>query len=397
MTGVIPRAARAPVHPVYDRSIATWLLLCSALVFVTVLVGGITRLTHSGLSIVEWKPLMGVIPPITEARWRDAFGQYQRTPEYQKVNRGMSLEAFKDIYWVEWVHRLAGRLIGVVFFVPFVYWWVRGRLPPALMPRLVGLFALGGLQGALGWYMVASGLVDLPRVSPYRLAAHLGLAAVVFGGLFWTALDLLRPRPAPAPIPVSAGVRRLATAVTALVLVVIVSGAFVAGTRAGFAFNTFPLMGGRVIPEGLFSERPLWINPFENSVMVQFDHRLLAGLLGLLIGWLWWQLSRPWRVAATRAAAHLLLGCLMLQVALGVATLLYVVPTPLAVLHQGSAFVLLGAAVLVRHRVRPGGRSTWAPAGPATDIPRHMTAVIPPDRDRRHALERQKATRPLTY
>ena len=351
MTDAIPCA---PIP--CDRAMATWLLLCSALVLVVVVVGGITRLTHSGLSIVEWKPITGVIPPITDAGWRDAFEQYQRTPEYQKVNRGMSLPAFQGIYWVEWVHRLLGRLIGVAFLVPFVYWLARGRVPPALMPRLVGLLALGGLQGALGWYMVASGLVDVPRVSPYRLAAHLGLAAIVFGGLVWTALDLLRPRPAPGPVPVSAGVRHLATAVTALVLLVILSGAFVAGTRAGFAFNTFPLMGGRVIPEGLFSGRPLWTNPFENIVTVQFDHRLLAGVLGLLIVLLWWQLSRPWRPAATRAAAHLLLGGLVLQVALGVTTLLYVVPTPLAVIHQGSAFVLLGVAVVVRHRVRPA----WA-------------------------------------
>lgn len=355
MTGVITGPARAPIP--YDRSLATWLLICSALVLVVVVVGGITRLTHSGLSIVEWKPVLGVIPPITEASWRDAFEKYQLTPEYQKVNRGMSIEAFKGIYWVEWVHRLLGRLIGVVFLVPFVYWRARGRVPPALMPRLVGLFILGGLQGALGWYMVASGLVDVPRVSPYRLAAHLGLAAVVFGGLVWTALDLLRPQPAAAIVPVSARVRRLATAVLALVLVVIVSGAFVAGTRAGFAFNTFPLMGGRVIPEGIFSARPLWTNLFENIATVQFDHRLLAGLLSLLIVVLWWQLSRPSRPMATRAAAHLLLGGLVLQVALGVATLLYVVPTPLAVAHQGSAFVLFGLALLVRHRVRPVRRS----------------------------------------
>jgi len=234
------------------------------------------------------------------------------------------------------------------------------------MPRLAGLLALGGLQGALGWYMVASGLVDVPRVSPYRLAAHLGLAAILFGGLVWTALDLLRPRPAPVPVPVSAGVRHLATAVTALVLLVILSGAFVAGTRAGFAFNTFPLMGGRVIPEGMFTARPLWTNPFENIVTVQFDHRLLAGLLSLLIVLLWWQLSRPWRPAATRAAAHLLLGGLVLQVALGVTTLLYVVPTPLAVIHQGCAFVMLGLAVVVRHRVRPAcaARTYRGPSDP---------------------------------
>ncbi|MDO8678149.1 MAG: COX15/CtaA family protein [Acidobacteriota bacterium] len=328
-----------------------WLLLCCAVVLAVVVVGGITRLTHSGLSIVEWDPVVGAIPPISQTQWTDAFEKYQRTPEYEKVNRGMSLEAFKDIFWVEWVHRLLGRLIGVVFLVPFLYWLARGRLPRALVPRLVGLFVLGGLQGALGWYMVASGLVDVPRVSPYRLAAHLGLAAIIFGGLFWTALDLWRPQPSSVPVPAAA--RRLATAVIALVFVTIISGGFVAGTKAGFAFNTFPLMAGRVFPDRMYAGRPIWTNLFENIATVQFNHRLLAGLLCVAIPLLWCHLTRPARPAATRAAAHLLLGWLIVQVTLGIVTLLYVVPVPLAVAHQGSALVLFGLAVLVRHRVRP--------------------------------------------
>lgn len=186
MTGVISPAGRATSRSVpirYDCPVATWLLICAALVLAVVVVGGITRLTHSGLSIVEWAPIMGAIPPITSSQWTGAFEKYQRTPEYLVVNRSMSLEAFKRIFWVEWVHRLLGRLIGAVFLVPFVHWWARGRLPRVMVPRLAALFALGGLQGALGWYMVASGLVDVPRVSPYRLAAHLGLAVVIFGGL----------------------------------------------------------------------------------------------------------------------------------------------------------------------------------------------------------------------
>ncbi len=352
MTSVIPRPCRTRDSLPYDPALAGWLLLCAALVLVIVVVGGFTRLTHSGLSIVEWAPVTGVVPPLTEAQWQGAFEQYRRTPEYQKVNRGMSLEAFKGIYWVEWAHRLLGRLVGVVFLLPAVYWWTRGRVPRSLVRRLAGLFALGGLQGAVGWYMVASGLVDVPRVSPYRLAAHLLLAAVVYGGLVWTALDLLRPEPAPGR-PVSDRVRHLSNAVVALVLLVIVSGAFVAGTRAGFSFNTFPLMGGRWIPEGMLSARPLWTNLFENMVTVQFGHRLLAALLSLLVLLLWWQLSHRWRPAATRVAASVLLGGLVLQVSLGVSTLLYVVPTPLAVTHQGNAFVLLGLALLVRHRARP--------------------------------------------
>lgn len=356
MTGVISSVGGAesprPTAFTYDPPVAAWLLTCAALVLVVVVVGGITRLTHSGLSIAEWAPILGTVPPITASQWTDAFQKYQRTPEYQVVNRGMSLEAFKQIFLVEWVHRLLGRLIGVVFLVPFVYWWARGRLPRVLVPRLAALFALGGLQGALGWYMVASGLVDVPRVSPYRLAAHLGLAVVIFGGLVWTALDLLRPRPQPSLVPVPSSVRHLSTAVLTLALLTIVSGGLVAGTRAGFAYNTFPLMGERIVPEGLYASRPVWTSFFEDIVTVQFNHRLLAGVLGVAIPWLWWRLTRPTRLAATRAAAHLLLGWLCLQITLGIVTLLYVVPVPMAVAHQGSAVVLFGLAVLVRHRLR---------------------------------------------
>lgn len=374
MTGVIFSIGRttsprsAPIR--YDRTVAAWLLICASLVLVVVVVGGVTRLTHSGLSIVEWEPILGAIPPISSSQWTGAFEKYQRTPEYLAVNRGMSIEAFKRIFWVEWLHRLLGRLIGVVFLGPFLYWRARGRLPRALVPRLAGIFVLGALQGALGWYMVASGLVDVPRVSPYRLAAHLSLAAVIFGALLWTALDMLRPLPSAVPIPVR--LRQLSTAVLILVLLTIVSGGLVAGTRAGFAFNTFPLMGGHVFPDGLYASRPVWPSLFEEIVTVQFNHRLLATLLGVAVALLWWHMTRPARPAATRAAAHLLLGWLCIQVTLGILTLLYVVPVPLAVAHQGSAIVLLGLAVLVRHRVRPApddrgpfsGRRRDTPSGP---------------------------------
>lgn len=353
MTGVSsstrPRQAGSPLA--YDRPVAVWLLLGCALVFAVVVIGGTTRLTHSGLSIVEWAPITGALPPITHTQWTRAFESYQRTPEYQKVNLGMSLQAFQRIYWVEWVHRQAGRLIGVVFFVPFAYWWTRRRFSRALTMRLVGLFVLGGLQGGLGWYMVASGLVDVPRVSPYRLAAHLGLAALIFGGLFWTALDLLRPVPSPVPVP--AWLRRFSTTVVALVFLTVISGGFVAGTKAGFAFNTFPLMGGRFIPDGLYAGRPVWTNLFEDITTVQFNHRLLAGVLCIVIPLLWWHLTRPTRPATTRMAAHLLLAWLVVQVTLGITTLLYVVPMSLAVAHQGSAIGLFGLAVFVRHRLRP--------------------------------------------
>ncbi|MEZ5446705.1 MAG: COX15/CtaA family protein [Gammaproteobacteria bacterium] len=333
--------------------IAAWLLVCCALVFAMIVLGGVTRLTRSGLSIVEWQPIMGAIPPLTELQWETEFEKYRQTPEYLKVNHGMSLAEFKEIFWVEYAHRLLGRTIGVVFIVPFLYFLIRKRIGRELVPKLVGLFVLGGLQGALGWYMVASGLVEDPRVSAYRLTAHLGVAVIIYGYMFLLALDLLYPQARPAP----ARVRRYALALTALVFVTILAGGFVAGTRAGFAFNTWPLMYGRLVPEGLFALSPWWLNLFENVATVQFNHRLLA--YGVVIATvLLWALVR--RTAATpraRTAAHLLLAAVALQFGLGIATLLAVVPVPLGAAHQGGALLVLTAALFLNHALRKGAAS----------------------------------------
>jgi cytochrome c oxidase assembly protein subunit 15 len=333
-----------------SRPIALWLLAVAALVFAMVVVGGVTRLTRSGLSIVEWNPVMGAVPPLTQAHWHAEFEKYQRTPEYHKVNTGMSLDAFKRIYYVEWTHRLLGRLIGVVFFVPLVYFAVRRRLSRELTRQLIAIFLLGGLQGALGWFMVQSGLVDVPRVSPYRLTAHLALAVAIYGYVLWIALDLLSGNIKP---PAAPRLRRLGWTVTALVFLMILAGGFVAGTRAGFVFNTFPLMNGHVFPPGLYGMDPWWVNLFENVATVQFHHRLLAYVL-LIAGFFYWQIGRNAGLPPrARTALHLLLVALIAQVTLGIATLLLVVPVSLGALHQAGALVVFSIALYLNYALRP--------------------------------------------
>ena len=269
------------------RPIAYWLFACCAMVFATLIVGGVTRLTHSGLSIVEWQPLVGTIPPLSQGDWLDLFAKYQLTPEFQQVNLAMTLDEFKFIFWWEWVHRLLGRTIGLVFFLPFLWFLLRGQLDRALWPKLFSFFVLGGLQGAMGWYMVKSGLVDDPRVSQYRLTAHLGLAFLIFGLMLWTALDLLRAR---VPRPSSpAGLRRFAAALAGLVFFMVLTGGLVAGIHAGLAYNSFPLMNGDFMPEQMWLIEPWWLNLFSNIGTVQFDHRLVAWALIFLIPILWWR------------------------------------------------------------------------------------------------------------
>jgi cytochrome c oxidase assembly protein subunit 15 len=331
-----------------DRTVALWLLACCALVFAMVVVGGITRLTHSGLSIVEWQPIVGALPPLGESEWRDAFDKYQRTPEYRLVNPEMDLDGFKRIFRWEYAHRLLGRLIGAAFLLPLLWFVARRRIGRPLAWRLAAIFALGGLQGALGWYMVQSGLVDDPRVSQYRLAAHLGVALLIYAAMLWVALDLLRPR-APEPPP---GTRRFAFALVALVFVMAISGSFVAGIRAGLAYNTFPLMNGYVAPPGMFVLDPWYLNFFGNVATVQFDHRLIAWLLALLIPWFWAQVCRSAAPRRARTAANLLLAALALQITLGIATLLNAVPVPLAAAHQAGALLVFTAALLAAHALR---------------------------------------------
>jgi cytochrome c oxidase assembly protein subunit 15 len=332
-----------------QRLVAWWLLACCALIFVMVVVGGITRLTHSGLSIVEWQPLVGTVPPLDEEQWRETFEKYQRTPEYEKVNKGMTLSEFKGIFWWEYSHRLLGRLIGAAFFVPLVWFALRGQIDRGLLPRLAAIFVLGGLQGALGWYMVQSGLVDDPRVSQLRLAAHLGLAAAIYAAILWTALDLLAPRAADAA---PASLRRISFAITAIVFTMMLSGALVAGIHAGLAYNTFPLMSGHLLPPEAFVLDPWYRNFFSNTATVQFDHRLIAWILALVVPWFWLRARRERLAPRARLYSHLLLAALVVQITLGIATLLLVVPVPLAAAHQAGALALFTASILVSHALR---------------------------------------------
>lgn len=331
------------------RAIGWWLVACCALLFAMVVVGGATRLTHSGLSMVEWQPIVGAIPPLNDAEWQATFAKYQQTPEFKLRNFDMDVEAFKGIFWWEYFHRLLGRMIGVVFFVPFAYFLVRRRLTRDLFWKLAGIFVLGALQGGMGWYMVASGLVDEPRVSHLRLTAHLGLAFLIFAAQWWVALSLLtQADPAPAP----PRLRRLARATAALVFLMVLSGGLVAGLRAGYAYNTFPLMHGHVVPPDMFIISPWYLNFIGNMGTVQFDHRLIAWSLALLIPVLWWKTISSGASRATRWCAHGLLAALAVQFALGVATLLLAVPVTLGVIHQGGAMVLFCMALAVAHRLR---------------------------------------------
>ncbi len=334
-----------------DGPIGLWLLVCCALVFAMVVLGGVTRLTGSGLSMVNWKPVSGVLPPLGQAAWDREFEHYRESPEYAYVNKGMSLDDFKGIFWFEYAHRLLGRLIGAVFLIPFLYFLLRRRLPPSLAPQLVTMFVLGGLQGLLGWYMVKSGLVDDPHVSQYRLAAHLGLAMLIYVFILWTALGCLRRGDSRQPRGRSR-LARLTMILVVAVFITMMSGAFVAGLKAGFSYNTFPLMAGKLVPEGMWSVTPAWLNFFENVTTVQFNHRVLAiaTFLGVVVLWLVarrMNLSRSQRLwlHATALAA-------VVQVALGISTLVMRVPVPLAALHQAGAMVLLTVLLCLAYEAR---------------------------------------------
>ncbi|MCB1683158.1 MAG: COX15/CtaA family protein [Pseudomonadales bacterium] len=332
------------------RLLALWLLLCCTTVFAMVVLGGVTRLTGSGLSMVEWEPIIGVLPPLSEAQWEEAFAQYREYPEYRLKNAGMDLQGFQSIFWLEYWHRVLGRLIGVIFAVPFVIFLLRGMIDRPLIPKLAGLFVLGGLQGLMGWYMVKSGLVDDPHVSQYRLTAHLLLAFLIFAGMFWVALDLLRGGPAEQHSRHSGTGTVLW--LTGFVLLTIASGGFVAGLKAGFTFNTFPLMNGQWIPDGIALLEPGWRNLFENITTVQFNHRVLAVSLGLaLIGYSV-KLLRGHPLTQVRTAVWLLLIAVVVQLTLGISTLLLVVPIPLAAAHQGGAVLLFAAILNLAHQLR---------------------------------------------
>jgi heme a synthase len=327
--------------------LSRWLLAIAALVFLMVVVGGITRLTESGLSMVRWDPVSGIVPPLTDAQWQAEFAAYRATPEYQQVNSGMALAAFKGIFFWEYLHRLIGRLIGIAFAL-MLGWAVWARaIPKGYGWRLVGLFALGGLQGVIGWWMVYSGLIDRPDVSHIRLAVHLVNALLIFALLIWTALDLRAPGSRSARLRLLPGVAIL------LLGLQITLGAFTAGLDAGFAFAEWPTMGGRFFPEGVPLLEPAWRNLVDQPIVVQFTHRWFAWIVALGVAGV---ALRLWRAgAATHAVAILLL--VALQIVLGISTLLSGVMIPIAVAHQAGAALLLAGLVAGAHRLgRPAAR-----------------------------------------
>lgn len=326
------------------RALAIWLFSVCALIALMVVVGGLTRLTGSGLSIVEWKPIHGALPPLSVQEWQEEFDAYRQIPQYKILNKGMSLDEFKEIFWWEWGHRNLGRLIGFAFLVPFLVFLIRGQVERSLVPRLVVLFVLGGLQGFLGWYMVASGLTERVDVSQYRLVSHLGLALVIFSAILITALPLWRgewpARRDPHPL------YRWSHVIAALIFVQILLGGFVAGTDAGLTYNTWPLMDGAIVPAGAYASTPLWRAPFEDVTTIQFNHRMMgyvvfAAVVALVVAGLRQGLG-GWK----RQTAWMLLVAVVLQVAIGIWTLVEVMPIHLAALHQFGAVVLLAAALL---------------------------------------------------
>lgn len=332
-----------------DRYVAGWLLACCALVFAMVVLGGFTRLTGSGLSIVEWRPVTGILPPIGDEAWQRTFELYQQSPEFQKVNSHMDVHDFKGIFWLEFLHRLLGRTIGIVFLVPFVFFMARGYIRRSEWGKYLLMFVLGGLQGVLGWYMVKSGLIDIPRVSHYRLTAHLVAAFLIFSYMFWVALSLLYPadrRAARHPW------FRRTLWLTALIGITVVSGGFVAGLRAGKIYNTFPLMGDSLVPPGLMALDPWWRNFLDNITTVQFDHRVLAITTAIMAVVYWFRARGAGLPARARAATTALLGVTALQIALGITTLLLAVPVILGATHQGVAMLLFTVALYLLHSLR---------------------------------------------
>ncbi|SDZ03904.1 COX15/CtaA family protein [Nitrosomonas sp. Nm58] len=334
-----------------QKPIAIWLFICCALVFAMVVVGGVTRLTGSGLSIVEWQPLIGTIPPLSQEDWEVLLEKYRQIPQYEEVNKGMTLDEFKGIFWWEYFHRLLGRAIGIVYFIPFIYFVIRKQVNRLLGLKLLGIFALGGLQGLMGWYMVMSGLVDNIYVSQYRLTAHLGLAFVIYAAMFWVATGLLSSENSLQRDRATQSLRRFSLSITTLIFIMVLSGGLVAGIHAGLAYNTFPLMDGYLIPTDLFVLEPWYRNFFENMATVQFDHRMIAWLLVFLVPLFWFKARKYSLSSSERLACHLLLMMLAVQISLGIATLLLVVPVPLAAAHQAGAMLLFTAALWANRKL----------------------------------------------
>ncbi len=362
-------AARPPAadQAARDRhALAAWLLAVAGLIWAMVALGGLTRLTGSGLSIMEWAPLAGTLPPLSEAEWRRLYDLYRTTAQYQLVNAGFGLEGFQRIFWLEWLHRFWGRMIGLAYLLPLLWFWARGRIAPGLKPRLLLLLLLGGLQGAVGWFMVASGFeADRIAVSPWRLVIHLGLALGLFAAVLWTALSLLRPAPA-ASHPALRGVRRQAVAAAWLLAAAMLAGGFVAGNRAGLDYNTWPLMAGRLVPEAYWPHAAVLANLTADIATVQFHHRLLATLAGLAAFGAAFAAWRRLPPGPARRACLVLGATVGLQYALGVATLVLVVPISLGTLHQACAVLVLAAALVALHRLRETPRTAPTVALPGS-------------------------------
>ena len=330
------------------RHVAAWLFACAALAFLVVLIGGVTRLTRSGLSIVEWQPLVGALPPLSQADWEALFAKYRETPEFRQVNFSMTLEGFKRIFWWEYIHRLLARLIGVVFLLPYLYFLVRKNLDRPLAWKLGGIFLLGALQGTVGWYMVKSGLVDDPKVSPVRLTLHLGLALAIFSAELWLAMQLLAPKQR---------FDGFALFLPVIVFLMALSGGMVAGLRAGYAYNTFPLMNGQIVPPEVMLLEPWWRNFVYNMATVQLVHRAFFWALAVLVLVAWWRNRES-------AAGNALLLTFAVQASLGIATLLNGVPVGLGSAHQGGAVLVLAAALWYAHSTE-AARTSGLPAPPA--------------------------------
>jgi len=328
-----------------NRPIVIWLLTGCLLIFIMVAIGGMTRLTHSGLSMVEWN-LFGSAPPSTEAHWETLFDKYKQYPEYQQVNFNFSLEEFKRIFWWEYIHRQFGRFMGLVFIIPFVWFWMKGKLSKSLKPKLIFMLFLGGGQGLLGWYMVQSGLKQMPDVSHYRLAMHLITAFLTFAYTFWVALGLIYPKKVASP----KGMKKLIVWTFVLLVVQIIWGAYVAGLNAGKMYNTWPMMGDDWIPEAVTAMKPLWHNFVEGIAGVQFIHRYLAYVVYALVVYLFVKGRKLDVSNSQRKGLSFLFFAVNLQFILGVFTLLYAVPVSLGLLHQLGAFVLLGGMVYSLHR-----------------------------------------------
>jgi heme a synthase len=329
------------------RAVGLWLLLIAAIIMGMVTIGGLTRITGSGLSITEWDPLMGAIPPLNDDQWADAFAKYQRIPQYLIENRGMDLDGFKDIFWWEWTHRFLGRLLGVLFLVPFLWFAWKGAIRKSELPRFVVLFLLGGFQGLIGWWMVESGLETRVSVSQYRLAIHLGAAIFLLGAILWIALEYLRNLKNPRQVP------RRALGLAALIYAQMLLGALVAGLHAGLLYNTWPDMDGRVFPEGALSIQPWWLNPFENPGLAQFDHRIGAYIVA---GFVVYVYAKGIKLSGlAKRSAKLVASITAFQVGLGIVMLLMQAPEGLAAFHQVIAALLFCTAIWHAYELRYTG------------------------------------------